>query len=111
MKYVIKIEVGATLPLYTFQYVADRYAAKMIDLFPELEWCDVEVHEAGKPQGKCAYNRNPPPLRRCDDCKHVFKGEDHIHGYCKKTAREVMLGSGTCGDFEKEWSCSYYDNK
>lgn len=103
MKYSIKIEVGVTLPKYELQYVAERYAAKMIDNFPELEWCDVDVCDAEHPHGLHVYNRNPPPLRRCVYCKYVFKGEDHMSGYCKKTAREVALNGFACGDFEKMW--------
>ena len=102
MKYSIKIEIGTTLPVYTLQYVANRYAAKMIDNFPELEWCDVEVHETGKQHGEHAYNRNPPPLRRCIDCKHIFMGEDHIHGYCRRK-NQIVCAENTCGDFEQMW--------
>lgn len=110
MKYAIKIEIGTTLPLYSFQYVADRYAAKMIDNFPELEWCDVDVYEMGKPQGFHGYNRNPPPLRRCIDCKYCFMGEDHIHGYCRRK-NEIVFVENTCGDFEKMVECGQYDNQ
>lgn len=71
MKYAIKIEVGTTLPTYSFNYVAERYAAEMINNFPELEWCDVEVHEVGKPHGLHGYNRNPPTCGDFEKCGSV----------------------------------------
>lgn len=99
MEFAVLIDIGVTGPSgYDKTWLAERYASKMIEDFPEIKWCDVEVHEVGKPKGDKGVSRNPPPLRRCYDCKHCFMGDDYRHCYCK-SKQQVMDITNSCGDF------------
>lgn len=102
MTYSVIIEIGITVPPNKDETeVAQRYANKVINEFPEIEWCDVEVHEAGKPNGKKGFSRNPPPIRRCLDCKYAFIGADNVHCYCRYRGC-VMNITDVCGDYLRE---------
>lgn len=110
MTYSIIIEIGFTGSSNLDKTeLAARYADKVINEFPEIEWCDVEVHEAGKPNGKKGFSRNPPPLRRCIDCKYCFIGADNLHCYCRRR-NDVMRLLDTCGDYLRQ-TTTYSDVK
>lgn len=99
MEFAIRIDIGMIGPDgYDKTWLAECYASEMIKKFPEIKWCDVEVHEAGRPKGDKGFSRNPPPLRRCYDCKHCFMGDDYQHCYCKYN-HQVMDITSTCEDF------------
>jgi hypothetical protein len=99
MKFAVSIDICFTGPSgYDKTWVANQYAGKMIENFPEIEWCDVEVHEVGKSEGDKGFSRNPPPLRRCYDCKHCFIGSDQKHCYCKYQ-HQIMEITDSCGYF------------